>query len=69
MGTIRGMVMTETGDFTPISTDKAPRPAGHYSQAVVAGGHVYISGQLPMRADRSLLGDDSFEAQTAQVIK
>lgn len=29
-----------------ISTDKAPRPAGHYSQAMVYGGVVYVAGQL-----------------------
>ena len=32
-----------------ILTDGAPVPAGHYSQATVAGGHVYISGQLSIR--------------------
>lgn len=30
-----------------ISTSNAPTPAGHYSQAVVHGGLVYVSGQLP----------------------
>lgn len=29
-----------------ISTTKAPKPAGHYSQAVVCGGVVYVAGQL-----------------------
>lgn len=29
-----------------ISTANAPRPAGHYSQAVVCGGVVYVAGQL-----------------------
>ena len=29
-----------------ISTPDAPRPAGHYSQAVVCGGIVYVAGQL-----------------------
>ena len=37
-----------------IATDRAPAPAGHYAQAVAAGGQVYISGQLPLRPDRSL---------------
>jgi 2-iminobutanoate/2-iminopropanoate deaminase len=31
-----------------ISTEKAPQPAGHYAQAVVHGGLVYVSGQLPV---------------------
>jgi 2-iminobutanoate/2-iminopropanoate deaminase len=35
-------------DIQPILTDAAPRPAGHYSQAVVHDGIVYVSGQLPI---------------------
>jgi 2-iminobutanoate/2-iminopropanoate deaminase len=31
-----------------IETPLAPIPAGHYSQAVVAGEFVFISGQLPI---------------------
>jgi len=31
-----------------ISTSGAPRPAGHYAQAVVHNGLVYVSGQLPV---------------------
>ncbi|MDX9800229.1 MAG: Rid family detoxifying hydrolase [Spirochaetia bacterium] len=30
------------------NSDKAPLPAGHYSQAVIQGGMVYVSGQLPV---------------------
>ncbi len=31
-----------------ISTQNAPRPAGHYSQAIAHNGVVYVSGQLPI---------------------
>ncbi len=31
-----------------IQTDKAPTPAGHYSQAIEHQGVLYISGQLPI---------------------
>ncbi len=31
-----------------IETPHAPRPAGHYSQAVLHGGTVYVAGQLPI---------------------
>ncbi len=31
-----------------IETPGAPRPGGHYSQAVVHGGLVYAAGQLPV---------------------
>lgn len=53
---------------TSITTGDAPQPAGHYAQATLAGGQIYISGQLPIRADRSDLEDRSFEAQAEQAI-
>jgi 2-iminobutanoate/2-iminopropanoate deaminase len=31
-----------------ISTPDAPTPAGHYSQAVIHGGLVFVAGQLPI---------------------
>jgi len=31
-----------------VHTDLAPRAAGHYSQAVIHHGTVYVSGQLPI---------------------
>lgn len=34
----------------PVFTPDAPAPGGHYSQAVVHGGLVYVSGQLPVVA-------------------
>jgi 2-iminobutanoate/2-iminopropanoate deaminase len=32
----------------PILTPGAPAPAGHYSQAMVHGGFVFVAGQLPL---------------------
>jgi 2-iminobutanoate/2-iminopropanoate deaminase len=51
-----------------VSTDRAPSPAGHYVQAKLAGQHLYISGQLPIRPGEEALADDSFEAQAAQAL-
>jgi 2-iminobutanoate/2-iminopropanoate deaminase len=59
------MVMTL---IIPVTTGDAPAPAGHYSQAMVANGQVYISGQLPIRPDGARLPDDSFEMQADQAI-
>ncbi len=42
-----------------IHTDAAPQPAGHYSQAVVYGGVVYVAGMLghdPENPDKDLGG-------------
>jgi reactive intermediate/imine deaminase len=52
-----------------ILTNRAPTPAGHYSQAIVARGHVFISGQLPIRPDGRPLTEDGFEAQAKQAIR
>lgn len=51
-----------------IATEDAPPPAGHYSQAVRAGAHLYISGQLPIRADGSRPVDAGFEEQARQAL-
>ena len=51
-----------------ISTPNAPKPGGHYSQAVVHDNIVYISGQLPIdpKTGEKKLG--SIEEQTYQVL-
>jgi 2-iminobutanoate/2-iminopropanoate deaminase len=37
-----------------IDTAGAPPPAGHYVQGLVYGGLVFVSGQLPVDAERDL---------------
>ena len=54
---------------TTILTERAPKPAGHYAQAVVSGAQVFVSGQLPIRPDGSPLDDDSFDTQARQAIQ
>ena len=44
------------------------RPGGHYSHAVKANGFVFVSGQLPIRADGTKLADAPFEEQAKQVL-
>jgi reactive intermediate/imine deaminase len=51
-----------------ITTDRAPAAAGHYAQGKLIGETLYISGQLPIRPDKTPLPDDSFETQAAQAI-
>jgi 2-iminobutanoate/2-iminopropanoate deaminase len=34
--------------FAPIHTPEAPAPIGPYSQAISAGGFVFLSGQIPL---------------------
>ena len=47
-----------------VQTQTAPRPFGHYSQAVRAGGFVFVSGQLPVQLDGKMVeGDFTKEVQ------
>ena len=52
-----------------ITTSKAPAPGGHYSQAIVHNGLIYVSGQLPVEPQTGEKILDSIEAQTEQVMK
>jgi 2-iminobutanoate/2-iminopropanoate deaminase len=56
-------------DIRKVETEKAPIPAGHYSQAVVAGGFVFISGQIPVVPVTREKVTGSIEEQTLQVLK
>ncbi len=53
---------------TIVSTDEAPRPWAGYSQAVKAGGLVFVSGTAPMDAEGNVVGTTTQE-QTAQCLK
>jgi 2-iminobutanoate/2-iminopropanoate deaminase len=51
-----------------ITTPNAPIPVGHYSQAVVHNGLVFVSGQLPLHPDRRTFEVYSIEEQTRQAL-
>lgn len=52
----------------PIHTPDAPQPAGHYSQAMVHGGVVYVAGQLPFDPARPDAPAGDAYSQTAQAM-
>lgn len=54
---------------TAITTDRAPRAIGPYSQAVRVGDLVFCSGQIPVDPATGELVEGGIQAQTAQVIK
>jgi 2-iminobutanoate/2-iminopropanoate deaminase len=51
-----------------ISTTNAPSPAGHYSQAVVHAGLVFVSGQLPVDPATRELFTGAIEEQTRRTL-
>ncbi len=52
-----------------ISTSKAPQAIGPYSQAVLAGGFLFISGQLPTDPVTGKIEGAGVEEQMRQVLK
>ncbi len=50
-----------------ISTDRAPKAIGPYSQAVRAGNTVYLSGQIPLDPATGELVGGGFEAEARRV--
>lgn len=52
-----------------VATENAPQPAGHYSQATVHGGIVYVSGQLPIVPETGERRTGSIEEQTEQALR
>ena len=52
-----------------VYTSNAPTPAGHYSQAIVHNGLVYLSGQLPIVPGTGEKITGSIEEQTKQVLE
>jgi reactive intermediate/imine deaminase len=52
-----------------IQTDKAPRPAGAYSQGIVANGFLYTAGFGPADPNTGLLVEGGVAEQTAQVMR
>jgi 2-iminobutanoate/2-iminopropanoate deaminase len=52
-----------------INSPTAPKPIGPYSQAVVAGGFLFASGQIPLDPDTNELVQGNIEAQTERVLR
>ena len=53
-------------DMDKISTNKAPAAIGPYSQAIVAGGFLYTSGQIPLVPETGKIEAMDIAGQTHQ---
>jgi len=51
-----------------VSTDKAPKAIGPYSQAVVAGDLVFISGQVPLDPQTQQMVQGDIRTQAERVM-
>ena len=54
---------------TRIHTDKAPAAIGPYSQAVLAGDFLYVSGQLPLDPVSGAMAGDTAAEQAEQSVR
>lgn len=52
-----------------VETSHAPHPAGHYSQAVVHGGLVFVAGQLPIDPANPGRPQGDAEEQTERALR
>ena len=53
----------------PVSTDNAPGAIGAYSQAIVSGSTVYLSGQIPLDPATMQLVEGDIDAEIARVFE
>lgn len=51
-----------------VFTDKAPRPVGPYSQAIMVHGFIFVSGQIPIDPATGKLVEGSFEEKARRVM-
>ena len=52
-----------------ISTNKAPKAIGPYSQAILLNGMVYTSGQIALDPEQGVIVGDEIKSQTERVMK
>jgi 2-iminobutanoate/2-iminopropanoate deaminase len=53
----------------PITTDKAPKAVGPYTQGIRAGDFLFISGQVPFEPETGKIVEGDISAQTHKVLK
>lgn len=51
-----------------INTEKSPQAIGPYSQGIISGNLIFVSGQIPLDADGKLVSDD-IQEQTWQCLR
>lgn len=55
--------------LVPVHTDQAPGALGPYSQAIVADGWIFASGQIPIDPATGALVDGDVAVQTDRVLR
>lgn len=60
---------SKDSNIKSFNSSNAPQPGGHYSQAIIYNGTIYISGQLPINPFTGEKISGGIEEQTTQVLE
>src|SRR5690242_10691218 len=60
--------MASAESIQAVETTEAPLPGGHYSQAMVANGFIFVAGQLPIKPGSRNEIPAGIDAQTRQAL-
>ena len=52
-----------------VSTNKAPKPVGPYSQGLISGGLLFCSGQIALDPETGALVEGGVDTQTERVLE
>ncbi len=52
-----------------IYTPKAPKPVGPYSQGIIAGNYLFVSGQIPIDPETGEVIKGDFKTQVRRVLE
>ncbi len=52
-----------------VFTERAPRPIGPYSQAIIAGDLIFVSGQIPIDPSTGRIVSDDFKEQVRRALE
>jgi 2-iminobutanoate/2-iminopropanoate deaminase len=66
---MNSVIRQENDMKTVIATPNAPAAIGPYSQAIVCGGMLYTSGQIPLDPVTGAVVGDNIRTQAEQVMK
>jgi 2-iminobutanoate/2-iminopropanoate deaminase len=61
-------LLTQAQEKQVIYSDKAPKPIGPYSQGILAGNTLYISGQIAINPETGKMDTTSIESEIRQVL-
>lgn len=61
--------MTTSNSLRAVQTEAAPKAIGPYSQAVIANGFVFCSGQIPLDPETGVVVEGDVRVQTERVMK